>query len=377
MSAASVDAPRVALFSTHFLRYSQSFVFEELKQHARYRAEVFAWQRHLADRFPFEPVHVANPAYVLTRHSPAFVRRFSEAPFDLVHAHFGPGATYAQPYAERFNLPLVVTFHGYDVPLLRSAERLLPLNWPYALRAPSMLRRMTHGLCASSELEQMLLGYGVPQAKLRVHRLGIDLDAFVPGDKPAAPTEVLMIGRFVEKKGFEHGLAAFARALAATGAHAKLTLIGSGEREAPLRAQTHALGLDAKVEFAGVLRKEEVAARLRRAHVLLAPSVVARGGNRESGLLVVKEASACGTVPIGTLHGGIPEIIDDELTGYLVQERDVAAMAKRLGLLLEDSALRARLGAAARLKMEREYDNRVRVEALEALYDEARTLHAR
>jgi glycosyltransferase involved in cell wall biosynthesis len=367
---------RVALFSTHFLRYSQSFVFEELCGLRRYQAEVFCWRRHFADRFPFEPVHVANPAYVLTRSSPAFVRRFRAAPFALVHAHFGPGATYAEPYAQRFDLPLVVTFHGYDVPLLSSWQRLLPQHWPYALRAPAMLERMTLGLCASSELEQMLREQGVPASKLRVHRLGIDLRAFAISSKPAGPLEVIMIGRFVEKKGFEYGLRAFARALAKSGADAKLTLIGSGEREALLRAEVTRLGLERKVDFAGVLPKQAVAERLQRAHVLLAPSVVGRDGNRESGLIVVKEASACATVPIGTRHGGIPEIIDDRETGFLVEERDVDAMAERLASLFSDPPLRERLGRAARLKMEREYDNHARVQALEALYDEARALHA-
>jgi glycosyltransferase involved in cell wall biosynthesis len=375
MSRAS-QSGRVALFSTHFLRYSQSFVFEELQAHRRYQAEVFAWQRHFADRFPFEPVHVANPAYILTRHSPAFVRRFREARFDLVHAHFGPGGTYAQPYAERFDLPLLVTFHGYDVPLLSSAQRLLPMNWPYAIRGPRLLERMTLGLCASSELEQMLRELGVPAAKLRVHRLGIDMDAFEPADKPETPIEVMMIGRFVEKKGFEYGLRAFARAISQSGEPAKLTLVGSGEREASLRVEARRLGIEANVDFAGVLRKHEVAERLSRAHVLLAPSVVGRGGNRESGLIVVKEASACRAVPIGTHHGGIPEIIDDGETGFLVPERDAEAMGDRLALLLRDRELRERLGAAARSKMEREYDNVERVEALEALYDEARRSYA-
>jgi colanic acid/amylovoran biosynthesis glycosyltransferase len=374
MSASSTN-PSVALFCTHFLRYSQGFVFEELQAHRRYRAEVFAWRRHFADRFPFEPVHVANLAYIATRYSPAFVRRFEAQRFELVHAHFGPGGAYAQPYAERFDLPLLVTFHGYDVPLLSSAQRLLPVNWPYALRARSLLSRMTLGLCASSELEQMLLALGVPASKLRVHRLGIDLGAFVPVAKPETPVEVIMVGRFVEKKGFEYGIRAFAHALAQTRQPAKLTLVGSGEREAALRAEVQRLGLAPHVELAGVLRKDEVAERLRRAHILLAPSVVARGGNRESGLIVVKEASACATVPIGTRHGGIPEIIDDAQTGFLVPERDAQAMGERLALLLRERALRERLGAAARLKMEREYDNARRVEALEALYDEARSLH--
>jgi colanic acid/amylovoran biosynthesis glycosyltransferase len=208
-----------------------------------------------------------------------------------------------------------------------------------------------------------------------VHRLGIDLAAFQPSTKSDAPLEVMMIGRFVEKKGFEYGLRAFASASAQAQQPATLTLVGSGERERALRAEARRLGMEARVVFAGVLRKQELAERLQRAHVLLAPSVVGRGGNRESGLIVVKEASACGTVAIGTRHGGIPEIIDDGETGFLVPERDSDAIADRLLRLLRDPGLRARLGAAARRKMEREYDNSTRVEALEALYDEARVLH--
>ena len=117
-------------------------------------------------------------------------------------------------------------------------------------------------------------------------------------------------------------------------------------------------------------------AELGTCHVLLAPSVVeAATGNRESGLIVVKEASAAGAVPIGTRHGGIPEIIDDGVTGFLVPERDVDAMADRLLRVMQDPAKCQTMGAAAREKMLREYDNRVRVAALEALYDEARSRH--
>jgi colanic acid/amylovoran biosynthesis glycosyltransferase len=92
--------------------------------------------------------------------------------------------------------------------------------------------------------------------------------------------------------------------------------------------------------------------------------------------MVVKEASACQAVPIGTRHGGIPEIIEDAQTGFLVPERDTEAMADRLSMLLRDRALRERLGAAGARKMAREYDNLHSVDALEGLYDEARSLHS-
>ena len=103
---------------------------------------------------------------------------------------------------------------------------------------------------------------------------------------------------------------------------------------------------------------------------------MAENGDRDSGLIVVKEASACGVVPIGTHHGGIPEIIDDGVTGYVVPERDVDALSERLGRLMADRALRAQMAAAGRAKMEREYDNRKRVAALAESYDEALRLYS-
>jgi len=372
-SPGSADA--VALFNTRFLPYSQTFVYEEIRRHERYAVEVFCRSRLLADRFPFEPVHVGGPLYAIACRSAAFDARFRARRFALVHAHFGLGAVYARPFARRHRLPLVVTFHGYDVPLLASPRRWLPQHLRYALLGPLVLRDMTLGLCASSELRDLLLAQGIAADRLRVHRLGIDVETFAPAAKDPASVQVVMIGRFVEKKGFEYGLAGFAKA-AQQEASLRLTIVGEGEREPALRALAGAEGLADRVSFTGPLPPDRVARLLATSHVLLAPSVVDREGNRESGLIVVKEAGACETVPIGTRHGGIPEIIDDGETGFLVAERDTGALAARLLELTRDPELRGRMGRAAREKMRREYDNRVRVRALEQLYDEARAAHA-
>lgn len=363
---------RVALFCTNFLPYSQSFVHEEINNHERYEVEVFAWRRFFPDRFPFDHVHMANPLYIATRRSPLFDRVIRDGKFDVVHAHFGPGGTYARPFAARHGLPLVVTFHGYDVPLLSSAQRLLPLNWPYALTGRRLLREMTLGLCASTELRDMLMALGVPADRLVLSQLGVDLSAFRPTERSAVARRVIMIGRFVEKKGFEYGIRAFARTLPQVEASTHLTIIGGGDGEATLRALVTQLGIDRSVTFKGVLKKAEVADELSRSDVLLAPSVVDANGDRESGLIVVKEASASHVVPIGTIHGGIPEIIDDGETGYLVPERDVEAMSARLVTVLSESATRKRMATAGRIKMERQYDIRRQVAVLEAHYDDAR-----
>jgi colanic acid/amylovoran biosynthesis glycosyltransferase len=367
-------SPTVALFNTHFLPYSQTFVYEEIRQHRRYAVEVFCRRRELADRFPFSPVHVGGPLYGLTCRSRDFDDRFRAAPFALVHAHFGLGAVYARPFAARHRLPLVVTFHGYDVPLLSSSTRWLPQHLRYAIRGPRVLREMSLGLCASRELQTMLEALGVPAGRLRVHRLGVDLSRFTPGVKPGNECRVVMIGRFVEKKGFDYGLAAFA-AVARDAPGLRLTIVGDGDLGPALRRLAATLGVTDRVTFTGPLAPDGVATLLGASHILLAPSVVDREGNRESGLIVVKEASACAVVPIGTLHGGIPEIIDEGTTGFLVPERDGAALADRLRLLVRDPALRERLGASARAKMRREYDNVARVAELEARYDEACALY--
>jgi glycosyltransferase involved in cell wall biosynthesis len=359
--------PRAAVFSTNFLDYSQTFVHQEVTHHARYQVEVFCRKRMYPERFPFAPVHEGGFWYGATRHSASFHRRIRDGRFDLIHGHFGTGSLYALPYVD--GLPLVVTFHGYDVPLLTQRTRFLPQNWLYALLAPGLWRRLTLGLCASSELLELLVAAGVPRERLRLYRLGIDLAAFAR--KPRAATaRVVMIGRFVEKKGFEYGLRAFAAARA-RGAQAELVLVGAGEREAGYRALIDRLGIAPDVRFAGVLAPSAIAELLATSDVLMAPSVVAADGDRESGVMVVKEASAAHVAVLGSEHGGIPEIIEHGVTGFLVPERDVEALAGRLSELVDDRALAERMGAAGRAKMEREYDLGARVRVLEELYDEA------
>jgi colanic acid/amylovoran biosynthesis glycosyltransferase len=359
---------RVALFCTNFLPTSQVFVYEQLRQYRRTDVDVFAWRRFNPDRFPFPRVHLAEPSYVIRGRSRVFERAFAAARYDLVHAHFGPAGAYAERYARRGGLPLVVTFHGYDVPLLSSRRRFLPLHLPYALGCRRMLQTMRLGLCASLELQQMLMDLGVEKERLRVHRLGIDLDRFRVSSELAAG-RVMMVGRLVEKKGFEYGIRAFAHALS-LGASADLCIVGEGPRRAALERLARRLGIERRVELLGSRSNQQVAEMLATARVLLAPSVVAADGNRESGLIVVKEASAAGAVSIGTLHGGIPESIEDSVTGFLVPERDWMAMGERLARLLADEALHARMARAARDKMEREFDNRVQVARLEDIYEE-------
>jgi glycosyltransferase involved in cell wall biosynthesis len=288
---------------------------------------------------------------------------------------------YALPFARRHGLPLVVTFHGYDVPLLASGERLYPKYWPYGLLGPAVLRHLALALCASRELLEMLRELGVPPERLRLHPIGIDVDRFAertwrndeapgPASEVSPPPIVAMVGRHVPKKGLAYGLRAFAAVRRRRGPRGgELVVVGDGPLRAALERTARDEGIADAVTFAGVLPHADVARLLGRAAVLMAPSVTTANGDRESGTLVIKEAGAAGAVPIATWHGGHPEIVDDGRTGFLVPERHVDALADRLDRLLVDPGLRRRMAVAGRTKMRTEYDNRLRVAALEEAYD--------
>jgi colanic acid/amylovoran biosynthesis glycosyltransferase len=368
----------VALFVDRFLPYSQTFIYDEIQAHTRYDVEVFCNERINEERFPYE--RYVKPNSTLGErflknvgYWPSFDRRLGAGNHDLIHAHFGTAAVYALPYVLRHDLPFAVTFHGIDVADLFGPRRFLPLQWRYWAYSGWIFDRATMLLADSIELAELLISLGAPAQKMRVQRLGVDLNRFYRADDTTRSVpRVTMVGRFTEKKGFLYGLRACAKLLT-EGRAFEVTLVGSGEREPIYRHLLHENGIADQVAFAGVLTPAQVADTLARSDVLLAPSVVTRTHDRDSGLIVAKEASASEAPVIGTYHGGIPSIIDDGETGFLVPERNVEALADRLATLIDDAALRRRFGQAARRKMEKAFDLHEQTQKLERRYDAIRT----
>ncbi|MEF8817243.1 MAG: glycosyltransferase [Salinibacter sp.] len=370
------SAGRVALFADRFLPYSQTFIYEEIRAHERYAVDVFCKERRNADRFPYERVvhpttWLGQRIYENVGYWPRFDRMLGRGDYDLLHAHFGTTAVYALPYVLRHDLPFVVTFWGNDVSVLLGTQRYNPKNWRYLALRQTIMDRADRMLCVSRELAAFVREMsGRPEA-IEVWSHGVDLDRFRPVEHENEVPSVVMVGRFTEKKGHVYALRAFANTLGA-GHAAHLTLIGDGAREGRCRALVRDLGIGDRVTFAGVRPPAEVAGRLARADVALVPSVVARNHDREGSPTVAKEAGACGVPVVATCHAGLPEIVDDGETGLLVPERNVEALTDALGRLLDDAALRRRLGQAAREKMEREFELHAQVRTLERHYDQIR-----
>jgi colanic acid/amylovoran biosynthesis glycosyltransferase len=116
------------------------------------------------------------------------------------------------------------------------------------------------------------------------------------------------------------------------------------------------LGIADRVSFLGPRPHGEVKQRLREADVFLLPSVAGRDGDLEGIPVALMEAMAGGLIAVSTYHSGIPELIEDHKTGFLVPERDVAALAGKLAWIAENPGLCEPIALAARRKVEADFN---------------------
>ena len=110
------------------------------------------------------------------------------------------------------------------------------------------------------------------------------------------------------------------------------------------------------VHLKGWRNQKEIISILNETHIFVAPSVTASDGNQDAPVNTLKEAMAMGLPVIGTLHGGIPELVEDNVSGFLVPERDETAIAQKLIYLIEHPEIWQQMGLSGRKKVETHYD---------------------
>jgi colanic acid/amylovoran biosynthesis glycosyltransferase len=261
----------------------------------------------------------------------------------LIHAHFGRGGALALPIARRLGIPLVVTYHGGDATKDKHYRRQM-LPTLYQRRLDPLKREAAAIICVSDFIRDSLLARGFPAGKLKVIRYGIETAGIETGNEAAPEPYALFVGRFVEKKGIDHLLAAI-RLLRAQGRTLPLVLIGDGPLDQALKAEAKDLG---DVRFLGWQNQDSVRRWMRQALALCVPSVVARAGDAEGLPNVVLEAMAQSVPVIGSRSAGIGEALDDNVTGLLVPPGDPPALAAGLVRLIDDPAERQAMARAAR-----------------------------
>jgi len=272
--------------------------------------------------------------------------------YDVIHCQFGTIANRVLNLIETGILSgkLVTSFRGYD------ATR-------YVLENPGiydrLFKRGDYFLPVSHSLRKTIEKLGCPEDRIMVVHSGIQLDQF----KYAAikhpdngPVKVITVARLVEKKGIEFSIKAVAHAIS-EGVDIHYSIVGDGELLGNLQAIAADNNIEDKVTFLGWKTHNEVMSLLTSSHILLAPSITAENGDQEGIPNVMKEAMAIGLPVIGTLHGGTPELVEHEKTGFLVAEKDSDAMARYLKYLCEHPDIWEKIGLAARHFIEKEFDS--------------------
>lgn len=224
----------------------------------------------------------------------------------------------------------------------------------------------------SEVFRHRLIEQGCSPAKIVVHRSGVDLAKLqysVPRRADGELTRLVSIGRFVEKKGFAYAVKAIAR-IVNSGYKISYNLIGDGELRPELERLIDQLGVGDHVRLPGCMPHSKVVLHLRNSHVLLAPSVTGTDGDQEGIPNVLKEAMAMGIPVIGTIHGGIPELIENGKSGFLVPERDVEALADRLMYLIDHPERWPEMSSHGRERIEKYYDINRLNDTLVELYEQ-------
>jgi glycosyltransferase involved in cell wall biosynthesis len=279
----------------------------------------------------------------------------------LVHAHFGPDACHAISLATSLQVPMVTTFHGYDMTM---SDRHMP--YLYIVRQARLKTVGAKFLCASNFLRERALAKGFPPEKTMVHYTGIDTEFFNPDAAVKRSPIVLFVGRLVPKKGCSYLIQAMA-SVQATIPEARLVVVGDG----PLRSEleTQAKSILNNFVFVGTQHPASVKQWMNRAMIFCAPSLIAPTGDAEGFGMVFAEAQAMGLPVVSFNSGGIPEAVANGKTGFLIAEKDWKALADSMSLLFRNQELWLRFSHGGRERVKSLFDLQKQASVLEQIYE--------
>jgi colanic acid/amylovoran biosynthesis glycosyltransferase len=263
--------------------------------------------------------------------------RLQEMGIGHVHAHFmGMAARTAFWIHKFFPVTFSFTAHANDI--------FAPRNFEIGF---DKLVNAARAIVTVSDYAKKFLQQRFPECADRLHRIynGLNLVEFGRADFSSAPPLILAVGRLIAKKGFADLIRACGL-IAERRKSFRCEIIGEGPLENELRAQIERLNLQDRVALPGAKPQLEVRQRLAAANVFALPSIIDSDGGMDNLPTVIMEAMATGLPVVSTTIGGIPEMVVENETGFLVQPGDASALASRIERLADDRALAQTLGRA-------------------------------
>jgi glycosyltransferase involved in cell wall biosynthesis len=369
----------ISVFRTELLPLSETFVAGQAGAMRRF-SHSFAGLRRVPGGIPLDPEKAVTLTagdalrdrlhrrfFVGTGLAPRFSDAIRERHPALIHAHFAVDAAVALPIQRRLDIPMVVSLHGYDVTSKDDVLNGFAPGRAYLRRRSELQARASLFICDSDHIRSVALERGFPDARLRTHPIGVDLDAFQADPQTPREPIVLFVGRLVEKKGCAHLIDAMAL-VQERQPEAQLIIVGDGPLREALRSKAGA-GLR-RCTFLGAQPSSAVRGLMRRASLIVVPSIVASSGDTEGLPIVLCEAQAMSLAIAGFRGPGTSEAVSEGETALLVEPGDHRALAEAISGLLADPALAARIGAAGRRRVERFFSLAAQTALLEERFAE-------
>ncbi|MGE5497609.1 MAG: glycosyltransferase, partial [Syntrophothermus sp.] len=333
---------------TPYLFHTGSWVYSQIKGLSTFEHYVFTQRSENLEQFPLENIYAANDLLSVKKLINKVYRRltdryglFYEAYMNkispaLLHAHMGYEAARWLKFVKKTNIPLITTFYGQDVSQLGRIEK-------WRRRYQELFEYGTKFLAEGSYLKKQLVDLGCPAEKVIVQHLGVSVESYTPKeiDHNSVKRTILQVSTFREKKGIEYSLEAIAM-IRESRPDVIFKLIGRGDNEEAdnkIKSLVKKLHLEKNVELLGAQPYKKTLEEMSKCDIFLHPSVTASNGDNEGGAPVgLIEASALGLPVVATFHADIPEVIINNKTGLLVEERNSEALAAKLLELLSNSA---------------------------------------
>jgi len=359
-----------------------SHIYRQIMALERCSPVVIAQKREQTGRYPFKPIYLVpkRPTHFLRRF---WFRQLRDAPWQiseselsqlqgvlgktdtrLLHIYFGQIAVHLLPLIRAWKNPSIVSFHGADV--------TVDMNKPaYRDATRQMLDEVKLVLVRSESLRRALIHLGCDERKIELQRAGIPLEEFSFRERnlgvAAKEWRLVQAGRLIEKKGLPVTLRAFAGFLDKHPG-ARLTIAGEGPLLGELHKLARDLNIDSRVTFTGFVSQEQLRDLYYESHVFLHPSQIGRDGNQEGIPNAMLEAMATGLPVFATEHGGIPEAVENRVSGVLVAEGDHEKLAAALLDSVQDPGFLARIARTGAEMVRKNFDLRLQAQRLEEIY---------
>jgi colanic acid/amylovoran biosynthesis glycosyltransferase len=288
-----------------------------------------------------------------------------KGPYDIVHCQFGDLGELGLLLKDTGILhgKIITSFRGYDISLFVKSHGDNIYD--------DLFKRGDLFLCVSRYIKKKLVSLGCDERKIVVHRSGVDTKKppLLPKAAKRDKLRILTVARLAEKKGVEYGVRAVAKVLQRH-PRVEYKIAGDGPLRERLQSLIEELKAGGNIELLGWKSQDEIVKLLQDSDILLAPSVTTNEGDEEGIPGVIMEACASGLPVVSTYHSGIPEVVRDGESGFLVAERDAEGLADKLNDLIERPDLRTLMGSRGREFVKEHYNIDRLSDRLVSLYRE-------